>query len=310
MVCVLIPKGAHQGINRDLRKWNPPRDLPTVADLELAYSEAYRGNLDNYCGAPSANALRQELMKIMGAVLKNLIDAADQAQLDKIRNELQKIANKISSERSWHQMALRDVTPGVVKVAAFAASVLGPLGPIAAGAALINPANSSVFGAGVSLLNKRKKPPLSIWDRPQAHLQAAQQAVTQSDPRTAALEMGLAEVYFHRAEIRFRHWREGQELGARHAELLIAAAAITAMLVATGLFVAEAAGTAATAGAAGGGAAEAGSAGPRVARFVRIVVDDVESVIKAESLLEEAAAEERFAEPIKKALSIGTGPRP
>ncbi len=309
MICVLIPSGAHQAINRDLRKWNPPRDLPTAADLETAYSEAYREDLSNYCGASSVEALRQELMKIVGAVLKNLLDAADKSltdqQLKKLRDALRTLEGKLSLQKNWHDSLLQGSTPSALQAATFAGSLLSPLGPLAAGVALVNPANRAALGGAVGLLNRQKKPPLSIWNKMQDHVGAGWRAVMRGDRKMAALEIGLAEAYFQKAEIQFRHWREGQELAARHTELVIAAAAIVASLVATGLFAAEAAGTTATAGVAVGTTAEAGTAAPaRVAQFVRVEVATVDAIVNAEDVAAEAAAEGRFVEPIKRVLRM------
>lgn len=297
MICVLIPNGQHKGINRDLRKWNPPRDIPTAADLELAYKEAYRDNLDNYCGADSETALRQELLKILHAVLHNLLRAATMGMMP----DLQQVESKIRAEKGLHEQLVRGSSPNPLQTAGFLGSMLNP---ITAGAAFVNPANRSVIGAGVNLLNPKQRPELSVWNKAEANARAARQALSQGDPIRAATSIALAKIYCEKARVLVKTWRDGIDLAGRRAELLIGAAAAVAMIAAGGYYLVGAAGGGATVGATVGAATEGGIAGttetgPRIFQMVRI---GTQEIMTAETLEGEQIGEGTFNKEIPRLL--------
>jgi hypothetical protein len=295
MICVLIPEQKHKRINGDLHTGKAQE----IAEIEQSYRRVYEQDLDNYCGAASAAALRAELMAILDAVLKNLFGAKAQ-QLAEARSNAQVLANKISMDRKWYEQLVRESSPNALQIAKFAAETL-----VMPGLAFVNPSNQVAIGGAVNLLNKYKVD-TRLWSEAEQHVRAASEALKKGDLVSGVAKLALAESHYKKASLQFRHYREGIELAATKAEIGIEAAAVLAIVVASGVYVAGALGAG---GAAAGGAAEAGGTTPlvRIALEepkIRVALEAVEKgvrvFVEASDLAAEEEAEGEIVEGVKR----------
>jgi len=289
-ICVLLPRKAHQRINSVLRRANPTGWSATSPELKWAYRDAYN-LVGNYCGSSEA-LIFQELYNIFDAVLGDLVRQQD-AAIARARGELQRVLNLISLEKGLHGTLVEGASPGLLQTAGFIASFANPL---TAAAALVSPSSQAVIGGAVNLFNPTSMPEMSIWEKAQAHAQAARQALLHRDLASASAEIALSRAYFEKADLAFKTWRDNIELAGRRAEITIGVAAAVAAVAAIGVFVVEGAGATATAAAATGTATDAGVAestetGKRIFLKMRIAVEEV---IEAHSYEEEQIAETKL----------------
>lgn len=291
-ICVLIPAKEHHRMNSVLRHRNPTKESVKLSELESDYHEVY-GNVENYCGAPGGRGgITEELFNIFRSVFKDLSKAAHAAELANARSKLQTLENKLRSEKNWHKQLLLDSSPNALAVAAMVASAVNPL---TAAAALANPANRPVFGGAVRALNRVKTPPLSVWAKAEAAAGAATQDLSRGNVVDATIAIAAAEGYFKKAELEVRNWRTGMEVAGRHAELVIAAAAITASLIAISAFAVEAIGGIAVAGGATGtstGATAAATETTVGSEIVEAIKEGVYRIATAPDVAAEQRAEE------------------
>jgi len=291
MICVLIPEQKHKRINGDLHTGKAQE----IAEIEQSYRRVYEQDLDNYCGAASAAALRAELMAILDAVLKNLFGAKAR-QLVEARSSAEALANKISGDRKWNEELVRGASPNALQMASFWAETM-----VMPGLAFVNPNNRVVIGGAVNLLNKHKVD-MRLWVEAERHVQAAREALKKGDLTRGVAELGLADSHYQKASVQFRNYRDGMELAAKQAQIGIAAAAVVATIVVSGVYVVEALG-------ATGSATLANSAQPlvRVALEdprIRVGLEEVEKgvrvFVEATDLAGEEEAEREIVEGAKR----------
>jgi hypothetical protein len=291
-ICVLIPAKEHHRINSVLRHRNPTKESVKLSELESDYHEVY-GNVENYCDSPGGKAMiAEELFNIFRSVFKDLSKAAHAAELANALSELQRLENKIRSEKNWHQQLLRDSSPNALAVAGMIASAANPL--MLAGA-LVNPANRPVFGGAVRALNRVKTPPLSIWDKAEAAARAAHEDLKGGNVVNATIAIASGQGYFERAEIQVRNWRTGMEVAGKHAELVIKAAAVTAGLIAISAYAVGVVGGVAAAGGATGTTAGGTAVATETTagtRMVEGIKQGVTEIITATTPQQEQAAEQ------------------
>jgi hypothetical protein len=282
-ICVLIPAAAHHRINSILRRANPTKLTASTADLESAYRDAYN-LVGNYCGSSEA-AIAKELFDIFKAVARNLSNAANDAlseQLNKKRDELQKLQNRISLEKGLHEKLIRGSSPSPLQTAGVVASAINP---ITLGAALVSPANRAVIGGAVNALNPKPRPGLDIWEKAEASARLANQALTRRDLPQLLEALSKGEGHFRQADAQFTAWRDGIELAGRRAELAIGVAAAVATIIAIGVFALEATATTAAAGTA------AATQTPTGVRVASQITEGVQRIVTASTVAEEQAGE-------------------
>jgi hypothetical protein len=282
-ICVLIPATAHHRINSILRRANPTNLTASVTELESAYRDAYN-LVGNYCGSSEA-AIAKELFDIFKAVARNLSNAASDAlseQLNKKRDELQNLQNRISLEKGLHEKLIRGSSPTPLQVAGVVASTINP---VTFAAALVSPANRAVIGGAVNALNPKTRPGLDIWEKADASVRLANQALTRRDLPQLLGALSRGDGHFRRADAQFTAWRDGIELAGRRAELAIGVAAAVATILAIGVFALEATATTAAAG------TVAGTQTPTGVRIASQITEGVRVVVSASTLAEEQAGE-------------------
>jgi hypothetical protein len=295
-ICVLLPAKEHHRMNSVLRHRNPTKESVKLSELESDYHEVY-GNVENYCDAPGGQrAIAEELFNIFRSVFTDLSKAAHAAEIANARSALQRLENKIRSEKAWHKQLVLDSSPNALAVAGMVASSVNPL---TAAAALVNPANRQVFGGAVRALNRVKTPPLSIWAKAEAAVGAGFQDLSHGNVVNAMVAIAAAEGYFKRAELEVRNWRSGMEVAGRHAELVIAAAAITASLIAVSAFAVEAIGGVAVVGGATGTSTGATAVATETATGSEIVQGIKEGVYRI-ATASDVAGEQQAEEFIRK----------
>jgi hypothetical protein len=217
-------------------------------------------------------------------------DATRTEQLRKVRSELQKLEGQIAFEKGWHADLYAGSKPNPLQTAGFIASMINPL---TAAAALVNPANRSVIGGAVNLLNPSTRPELSIWTKAEAHARVANQALQRGDIAQAATALAICNGHFLKASTRFRQWMDGIPLAGRRAELAIGVAAAAAIIVAVSVFAIEAAAVGTTGTVVAGETTTGVRVAAEVERGIRVVLTST-------TLAEEQAGEEILFEEVPK----------
>ncbi|OAI52209.1 hypothetical protein AYO47_06440 [Planctomyces sp. SCGC AG-212-M04] len=298
-ICVLIPAAGHHRINSVLRRSNPTSLSATSQELEQAYQEAY-ALIGDYCGG--GEEVGSELLKLFKAVRKNLTDTAAKTrseQLSKVRGELQRLENQINLNKGLHDQLLKGSSPGLLKGAAFAASMLNP---VTAGLAFASPANRQAVGAVVNVFNPAPRPDLTIWAEAEASVRAAKQALEQNNPSAAASHVARGIGRAARAVAQLQSWKDGMGLAAKRTELAIGAVAALTALLAIGLFAAQAlAATSATTTAGAGALAN----NPSTARTAVDLSQRMTQIVQAPSLAEAQAIEAEMAEEVSQRFLSG-----
>jgi hypothetical protein len=198
--------------------------------------------------------------------------------LGRIREQLNQLRRNLETSMGLHQLLLKEAT------ASTAQKVTTALGLLTPGLAIptlvniaVNPAMRPVVGAGVQMLNPAKHS-LEIWKPTQAALAAGEAALQARNVSKALAQLAVGQASFAKASEQLTAFRDGTELAARRAELLIKVTAAVAALAAVVAYT----GAAATAGA-GATTAAAGSAQPQVRVAAELFKDGMTRIVLAES---------------------------
>jgi hypothetical protein len=212
---------------------------------------------------------------IPGTLLGASATSALTAVLLRIRQQLDQLKRNLDTEMGLHKSLLKQATPSAVQTATAVAGVLNPALLIPGVVnVLVNPALRPVVGAGVQMLNPAKHT-LEIWKPVQEALAAGEAALQARNAVKALAQLAVGQAAFVKAVEQLKAFRNGTELAARRAQVVIGVTAAVAIVAAVVVF--SATGAAAAGGVVAGDVA-AGSTQPQVrvaAQFFRVGMEEI-----------------------------------